>query len=62
MCYAVEVFNVFFFFLGPHLWHMEDPRLGTESELQIPDYTTAIATGMQTTFVTHTASQAMPDP
>ena len=23
----------FFSFLGPHLWHMEVPRLGTESEL-----------------------------
>ena len=25
-----------FFFLGPHLQHMEIPRLGTESELQLP--------------------------
>ena len=23
----------FFFFLGPHLWHMEVPRLEDESEL-----------------------------
>ena len=23
----------FFFFLGPHPWHMEVPRLGVESEL-----------------------------
>ena len=33
-----------FFFLGPHLWHMEVPALGVESELQLPDYTTATAT------------------
>ena len=33
----------FFFFLGLHLWHMEVPRLGVESELQLPTYTTATA-------------------
>ena len=32
----------FFFFLGLlHLRHMEVPRLGVESELQLPVYTTA---------------------
>ena len=31
----------FFFFLGPHPWHMEVPRLEVESELQLPVYTTA---------------------
>ena len=37
--------NLFFFFcfLGPHVWHMESPRLGVESELQLPTYTTATA-------------------
>ena len=42
--------NLVFFFLfggggslGPHLWHMEVPRLGVESELQLPAYTTATA-------------------
>ena len=35
---------VLFVFLGPHLHHMEVPRLGVESELQLPAYTTAIAT------------------
>ena len=34
----------FFCFLGLHLWHMELPRLGVKSELQLPAYTTAIAT------------------
>ena len=29
----------FFFFLGPYLWHMEVPRLGGESELQLSAYT-----------------------
>ena len=32
------------FFLGPHLQHMEVPRLGLELELQLPAYTTATAT------------------
>ena len=26
--------NFFFFFLGPHPWHVEVPRLGVEVELQ----------------------------
>ena len=34
---------LFFCFLGPHLQHMEIPRLGVESELQLPAYTTATA-------------------
>ena len=29
----VFVFVFYFCFLGPHLWHMEVPRLGVESEL-----------------------------
>ena len=32
------------FFKGPHLWHMEVPRLGVDMELQLPAYTTAPAT------------------
>ena len=35
--------NDFFFFLGLHLQHMEVPRLGDESELQLPAYATATA-------------------
>ena len=34
----------FFCFLGPHPWHMEVLRLGVESELQLPAYSTATAT------------------
>ena len=30
-----------FCFLEPHLWHMEVPRLGLGSELQLQPYTTA---------------------
>jgi len=32
-----------FFFLGLHLQHVEVPRLGSESKLQLPAYTTATA-------------------
>ena len=32
-----------FCFLGPHPRHMEVPRLGIQSELQLPAYTTAHA-------------------
>ena len=35
---------LFIFFLGPHLQHMEIPRLGVISELQLPAY--AVATAM----------------
>ena len=31
-------------FLGPHPWHMEVPRLGVQSELQLLAYTTTTAT------------------
>ena len=31
----------FFVFLGPHTWHMEVSRLGVQTELQLPAYTTA---------------------
>ena len=39
------VFFLFCFVLFSrlHLWHIEVPRLGTESELQLPAYTTATA-------------------
>ena len=43
----VCLFSFFFFFFaffGPHLWHMEVPRGGVKSELQLPAHTTATAT------------------
>ena len=33
-----------FIFLGPHPWHREVPRLGVESVLRLPAYTTTTAT------------------
>ena len=33
----------FFPFLGPHLQHMEIPKLAVKSELQLPAYATATA-------------------
>ena len=36
-------FILFFVFLGPQRWHMEIPRIGVKSELQLPAYTTATA-------------------
>ena len=42
--YFLFIFIFFFCFLGPYPWHMEVPRLGTESELQLLAYTTTIAT------------------
>ena len=37
-------FFMFLFFSGPHSQHMEVPRLGVASELQLLDYSTATAT------------------
>ena len=37
-----KLFWVFLVFFLPHLQHMEVPRLGIESELQLPAYTTAM--------------------
>ena len=45
-CLFFFFFFFFYFscFLGPHPRHMEVPRLGVESELHLPAYTTATAT------------------
>ena len=32
---------IFYFFLGPHLWHMEVPRLGIKLDMQLPASATA---------------------
>ena len=39
-----SIFFFFYFFLGLHSRHMEVPRLGVKSELQLLAYTTATAT------------------
>ena len=42
-CFFCLFVCFFLFFLGPHPRHMEVPRLGVESELQLPSYATATA-------------------
>ena len=42
--FSLIVTFFFLFFLWPHLWHMEVPRLGVELELQRQAYTAATAT------------------
>ena len=56
--------QIFFFFsfsssfLGSHLQHMEVPRLGVVSELQLPAFATAIATqGLSLVCDLHHSSQ-----
>ena len=46
LLHYVYFFASFFFFSGPHLQHMDFPRLGVESEPQLLAYTTAIATAI----------------
>ena len=42
--HILRVFVCFFVcFTGPFLWHVEVPRLGVQSELQLPAFTTATA-------------------
>ena len=48
---TVFVFYFSFCFLGLHLWHMEVPRLGVESERQLLAYSTA--TAMQDPSLAH---------
>ena len=60
-----NVFLIFFFFffffffflsLGPHLQPLEVPRLGVESELQLPVCATAIATQILAMSATYTTA------
>ena len=44
LCLGPKTAFFFFFFSGPHTWHVEIPRWGVESELQLPAYATATAT------------------
>ena len=41
---AHGIMIILLLFLGPHLRHIEVPRLGVGSELQLPAYTTVTAT------------------
>ena len=47
----------FFYFLGLYQQHMEVPRLGVESELQLPAYTTATATSDLSRVCDHSSGQ-----
>ena len=47
---------LFFCFLGPYVQHMEVPRLGVKSELQLLAYATAIVTWDQAMSVTYTTA------
>ena len=44
MCFLFLFCFVLFCSLGPHPWHVEVPRLGVQSELQLLVYTPATAT------------------
>ena len=56
--------SFFFFFLGLPPRHMEVPRLGVESELQLPAYATATATATRSELCLPSTPQltATPDP
>ena len=43
LCFTYLLTYLLCFFLGPHLWHVEVPRLGVKAELQLPAYATAPA-------------------
>ena len=45
-------------FLGPHLQNMEIPRLGVESELQLPAYATAIQHQIRAISATYTTAHS----
>ena len=43
----LNIYTYFFVFLGPHLWHMEVPRLGVKTKLQLSAYTIALQRQIQ---------------
>ena len=63
-CQFVLFCLLFFVFLGLHLLYMEVPRLGVQSELQLPAYTTATATQHPSLVcdLHRTKLRATPDP
>ena len=57
-CFLLLLLFVFLAFLGPHLWHMDVPRLGVKLELQLPAYTTVTATpDLSPVFDLHSSSR-----
>ena len=56
-------FFFLFFFLGPNPWHTEVPRIGVQSEPQLPACTIATVTSDLSRFLRPTAQlTAKPDP
>ena len=57
-CPAPALLNVFsvFGYLGLHSQHVEVPRLGVKSELQLLAYTTPQQLGIQASSVTYTTA------
>ena len=53
ICFYLFIFS----FLGLHPWHMEVLRLGVESELQLPAYTTATTQDLSRICNLHHSSQ-----
>ena len=51
-------FFFFFFFLGQHPWHMGVPRLGVQSELQLPVFVIAQQCQIPAASVTYTAAHS----
>ena len=51
------IFILIFVFLGPSLQHMEVPRLGFKSELQLPAYTIAISDPIHICNLHHSLQQ-----
>ena len=49
---------LYFVFLGPHLRHMEVPRLGVESELQLLATATAMPDQSHICYVTYTTAHS----
>ena len=52
MCFLFLFCFVLFCSLGPHPWHVEVPRLGVQSELQLLSFATATATS-ETSCICH---------
>ena len=52
------IYLLIFAFLGLHPQYMEVPRLGIESELQLPAYTTATAMWDLSVSVTYTTAHS----
>ena len=56
ICWYSFCFILIFLFLGLYMRHMEVPRLGVKSELQLPAYAAATAMPDGTTSATYTTA------